>query len=237
MAKVVLTDASVFHGPLDLSGSANQVSMNGAREVVNVTNFASGGWEESVPGMRSASGNVSGFLSDAADPDASLHSNVTGFPFTVTKTNPAGVEDVAYAMKVHRTSYAPTFNVGEAYGFSADIVADSSMVRGQILCNATVSSTGSTLGFEAGAVSAAQSAYAGLHVTSAGATSLAVTIQSDDNSGFTSATTRFTFTTATGTTSQWLTPVSGAITDSHWRAGFTQVGGGSWTFVCFLGIQ
>ena len=59
-------------------------------------------------------------------------------------------------------------------------------------------------------------------------------MQSDDNSGFTSATNRITFTQATGVTSELLS-VAGAITDDYWRLSYTIVGG-SFTFAVALGI-
>jgi len=79
-----------------------------------------------------------------------------------------------------------------------------------------------------------------MHVTAfvGAAPTLDVIVESDDNSGFTTAVTRGTFAQATAATSEWLTPVAGAITDDWWRIGYT-LGGTitSATFAVFIGIQ
>ena len=81
--------------------------------------------------------------------------------------------------------------------------------------------------------------FAALHVLSASGTSptLDVVLQSDDNSGFSSAVSRITFTQATGITSQWST-LAGAQTDDYWRASYT-IGGSAtptFTFALVIGI-
>ncbi len=99
-------------------------------------------------------------------------------------------------------------------------------------CPSNVSRTSSSSGTgrQIGAVSSTQTLYAALHVISASGTSptLDVKVQSDDNSGFTSATDRITFTQATDVTSEWGS-VGGAITDDYWRITYT-VGGTSPSF-------
>jgi hypothetical protein len=67
---------------------------------------------------------------------------------------------------------------------------------------------------------------------------LDVIVQSDDASGFPSATNRITFTQATGFTAEYATPVAGAITDDWWRVNFTIGGTASpnFTFICVIGI-
>ena len=48
---------------------------------------------------------------------------------------------------------------------------------------------------------------------------------------------RFTFTQVTGVTAEYMTPVSGAITDDWWRVDITTSGGfSSMAFVVFFGI-
>jgi hypothetical protein len=53
-----------------------------------------------------------------------------------------------------------------------------------------------------------------------------------------SPTTRVTFSQATGRTSQWATPVAGAITDDWWDISWTigGTGGPDFTFVAVVGI-
>ena len=62
-----------------------------------------------------------------------------------------------------------------------------------------------------------------LHVLSVAGTStptLTVIVQSDDNAGFTTPTTRISFTAATAVGAQWGS-VAGALTDDYWRISYT----------------
>lgn len=95
-------------------------------------------------------------------------------------------------------------------------------VRGYVLSNSeeTGNFTGSSVDLGAGP-SGSQQVYAALHVFS-GSGNLDVTIESDDNSGFTSATTRFTFAqvgTAVAQAYEWATPIS--VGERYWRVNVT----------------
>jgi hypothetical protein len=107
------------------------------------------------------------------------------------------------------------------------------VVRGLLVHPSNVSRTSSSTGTgrQLGAVAAGKSMYAALHVISASGTNptLDVILQSDDNASFTSATSRITFTQATGRTSQ-LSSVAGAITDDYWRVSYTIGGTNTPTF-------
>lgn len=99
------------------------------------------------------------------------------------------------------------------------------IVRGTLIHpgSASRSSSSAGTGRQLGAVAAGKSLYAALHVLSVAGTStptLTVKVQSDDNSGFTSATDRITFTDATAVGAQW-SSVAGAITDDYWRISYT----------------
>jgi hypothetical protein len=105
------------------------------------------------------------------------------------------------------------------------------VVRGTLLHPSNVSrtSTSTGTGRQLGAVVAGKSMYAALHVISASGTNptLAVILQSDDNAGFTTATSRITFSTATASANRaQLSSVAGAITDDYWRISYT-IGGTS----------
>src|SRR5574342_298257 len=75
-----------------------------------------------------------------------------------------------------------------------------------------------------GAVSASQYAYGIFHVFSAG-TTITVILESDDNAGFSSATTRATIGPLTTTGGTWMTRVAGAVTDDYWRFNVSAVTG------------
>jgi hypothetical protein len=91
-----------------------------------------------------------------------------------------------------------------------------------------------------GAATATQHLYGVLHVLAVSGTNptLDVVIQSDDAEGFASGTTRGTFTQKTAVGSQFLTPVAGPVTDTHWRCTWT-IGGTntpSFTIALVVGI-
>lgn len=113
------------------------------------------------------------------------------------------------------------------------------IVPGTILEDATVAKTanGNGTAYQLGAVGAAQKLYASLHVlTYSGFTNVVVKVQSD-TSGFPSPTDRVTFATVTGLTSEFATPVDGAITDDWHRISWTVTGVGSITFIVAMGIK
>lgn len=97
-------------------------------------------------------------------------------------------------------------------------------VLGKVFAYGTTTATATSTGIQMGAIAAGQTAYALLQVPTATSGTYDLIIESDDNSGFTSATTRFTFTQVTTTaTYEFLTwqPNTGE-TDDYWRASWTQ---------------
>ena len=64
-----------------------------------------------------------------------------------------------------------------------------------------------------------------------------MTVQSDDNAGFTSATTRITFTQISGgTESAENKKADGASTDDYWRVVWTIAGDGSESFTILVSV-
>lgn len=114
-------------------------------------------------------------------------------------------------------------------------------IKGQLFkASGSTTATGTSTAVELGAVTSAQRVYASLHVLSVSGTSptLDVIVQSDDNSGFTSPTSRVVLTQATAATSQF-SSTAGAITDTWWRISYT-IGGTAtptFSFVVAIGIK
>jgi hypothetical protein len=103
----------------------------------------------------------------------------------------------------------------------------------------TATGTGSSLNL--GAVAAGRRVYANLHVLSVSGTAtptVTVKIQSDDNTGFTSAADRLLFAAKTATGGESVRSDGSAITDSYWRASWTITGTTpSFLFLVSLGIE
>jgi hypothetical protein len=113
--------------------------------------------------------------------------------------------------------------------------ASSPVVRGRLLHPGSASRTASSVGTgrQLGDVDATQRVYAALHVITVSGTSptLDVIVQSDDNSGFTTPTSRITFSQATAAANrQQFSSVAGAIADTHWRVSYTIGGSDTPTF-------
>ena len=190
------------------------------------------------PGLKRA-GYVFDGLYAAADVDANLFTNhrVANVPMTLALTD-GSVSSPARSLKSMIANHKVIEgSVGGLATMSVELVTTAKQVNGSILFNSEVSGNTNGTAVQLGAVSATQSLYAALHVFS-GTGSFIVKVQSDDNSGFTTATDRITFATvATGTpsASEWATPVAGAITDDWWRVVCTNPN--TRDFAVFVGIQ
>lgn len=239
MAEHVLSGGLILFDGLDLSNSLNQVVLDHSADALDSTAIGhttrrrKGGLLTSVLG-------AAGFF-EAAEPDASLFAaaGVVDKPVTVGYSQTPG--EVAYFMKAMLGEYQPFGgNVGELAGFrlSAGVSSDR-LIRGTLMELLTQTATANGTGRQLGQVLAAQKMYAALHVlsVSGGTPSLTVTIQSDDNPGFSSPTNRIVFSAANAVGSQFGS-VAGAITDTYWRAIWTISGSTpSFRFAVSLGIQ
>lgn len=251
MAPFVLTDTAIYAGPLDASCFGDTVALTPSGSVLRSTTFCSGGWEEYVPGMSQWSASWSGPQDLAATAASAKHTPdeavaavggvLTAWPILVVPAT--GAEGAAaYGGNAMLTAYQPLAGaVGQLarHNVIAGPWLDSPLVRGVLATSQTVTATGNGTGHLLGAVTSAQRVWAGVHFLTAGGTtpSCTVVLESDDNAGFTSATTRITFTAATARGAQW-SSAAGAITDTYWRFRWT-VSGTSPSFQIrgFVGIQ
>ena len=141
----------------------------------------------------------------------------------------------AYLMRGVTFNYTPIQgSVGELAMCSTDsTVTNGPLVRGKLIHPSSVARTSSSTGTgrQLGAVIAGKSLYAALHVISVSGTSptLDVIVQSDDNAGFTTPTTRVTFSQTGVVGAQWGS-VAGAVTDEYWRISYTIGGSDTPTF-------
>ncbi len=239
MTTVVLDDVTILVGDLDIKSQSNQVRVAAPVEALDKTVFGNntriniGGLEQ---GDMSAEGFVD-YTDGGLDERIFEELGIANDPMTII---PLGEVEggIGYAMKALLSKYEPGAAVGELMAFTVEASAASSIVRGTILQVGTETASGQSTARQIGEVSATQKLYASLHVLSFTGTSLDVVVRSDDNSGMTTPTTRITFTQATDKTSEWATPVSGAIADDYWDIDFTIVGGGaSIKFIVLVAIQ
>jgi hypothetical protein len=148
---------------------------------------------------------------------------------------------VTYFARTLPTTYTPIEGEVGTLAMSrfAGRTSSGPLVRGYRIHPTSVarSSTGNGAAYQIGALSATQTMYVALHVLDrTGTASMTLTVQSDDNGGMASPTTRISsFTAATSRTYQWGS-VAGAIADDYWRCVYTITGTGTITFGVSAGI-
>lgn len=242
MAVYSLTNVGVYIDALAVSGFANELSLEASADELDVTTFTSGGWRQKRAGLATYMANVKGFQDyaltgvDPAFPVSGLGGSST---ITVAPTGGAAVGDPAFFGAGVLTSYTPlTGTVAELAKFDFGWSGTSQVVRGQMLhpvAARTATGNGTATGFTA--PTAAQSLYASFHVQSVtGTGSIVFTVQTDDNSGMTTPTTRLTSSTFTaigaGTAS-----LAGALAgETHIRVVYTITGFTSVTFAVAAGV-
>lgn len=237
-----ITNAFVYVGGHDFTGDSNTLTLNVEAETRDVTNFRSGGWREHKNTLKTSTLAVAGFwqsaAADAVDPETFNNLGVGGRVVT------CGVNEVegqpAMMLQALQANYTVGGAIGDVAPFNLNGVCSDGqgVIRGRLLKEfGTVSATGATgTGVQIGAVGASQYLYSTLHLLGTAATTITVVLESDDNSNFTSATTRGTFGPLTAVGGNWLTRVAGAITDDWWRFRVTAITG-TWTIAGAAGIQ
>lgn len=237
MAKLVLRDATILYGHLELRGEANELTIGISSEVKETTNYGTGAWRSFIQGLRDDEVSIEGMFDDETV-DSRLFTGPSNEPFIATMTNPPADGDIAWALRSMRAQFSLAWQVGEVQAYSMQLRPDSPFSRGVILRAATLTTTGNGATQQRGAVAANQRAFAALSVTAASGTTptLDAKIQSDDNAGMTSPVDRITFAQKTAIGSEWAT-VDGAITDDYWRLAATLGGTSpSFTIRAFFGI-
>lgn len=229
----VLQDCRIYADEIDLSGQANAVGVSGTAQMNEKTTFESGGWQEFQPGLRKGVYSVETYLDEALNGTALED----GTQNVVCSFVTSGAEfAVGYGLNTNVMDRGQGWTVGELVAQPMTFDGSGAMWRGELLlpkAAKTTAAAGSAR--QLGAVSATQSVYAHLHVFAVTGGSVTVRIESDDNSGFSSAATRHTFTAASAVGAQ-KAEVAGAFTDDYWRVAWTQTASSA-TFAVLVGIQ
>lgn len=224
-------DMSIVMGSTELAGNARGFDVVTTIEEKDVTALSTTGWRSVIGGRRSGAVSLD-FMQDVSSTgvDSALWSSVgvAGIPKSICTSSADG--SVAYLTRAVPLSYSP-LNGGTPGEIATGRVSGQSssgpVVRGIVLHPGNVARTasGTGTGRNVGTIGVTQQGYAALHVLSASGTtpSLTVTVQSDDNSGFSSPTSRISFSAATAAGSQW-GAVVGPVTDNWWRVSWTVSG-------------
>jgi hypothetical protein len=208
------------------------MSFKADRKQLDATVFRSGAWEEVASGQAKLQFDFNGFWSSAttADQDPESFSNL-GTPNRVFTAGLVETETTpCFIWKGCEYGYKAFGQINELAPFSittANTEGIAGAVRGQLAkAKGNVSATGQ-LGSvcQLGAPTSTQFVYASLHVQSAG-TTITVQVQSDDNAGMSSPTTRATIGPITVAGGSYLTRVAGPfVGETHWRLNVSAITG------------
>ena len=240
MGNQILRDQKLWFGGRDLTGVMSSLGLDYGADAVEDTTFGQNS-HTFQGGLKSVAASHQGYF-DAAAYGSDLFDNVGVDGVPMSFSGPDAVEgSPAYTFQSMESQYAPGGSVGEMMGFSLEAAAAGDLIRGTLGANrAAASSSGNSAAFQLGAVGAAQKLYGVLHVDTVAGTlpTLDVTIESDDDSGFASPTTRIAFSEKTARGYEWATPIDGAIADDWWRVAWA-IGGTTpaFTLACIVGIQ
>lgn len=245
MASFVGLSNRIYLAQLDLSGLANKVDFGPVTcAMQTATTFNDGGFECVRPGLITGAGMISGFQDwtvDVLDDDISIGQLGAQYPFTVfpSPTGAVAAGDAAWFSRGTVEHLNPFQGaIGDMASFELGLPFDTAPVQGKVAAP-LASATGNVIGTAVPLVgpTAGQRLYAALHVTAySGFTNVVFTLGTDDNPGFSSPTTRITFSTVTGRTSQFASVAGPFNTETYARINTTVTGSGSISYVAAFGV-
>lgn len=237
MAEQVLTDAKVWAGQYDFSGSLNSVALSYGADTPEKTSFGDDTHVMIAGGLKTLEIQEEGFVDETAGV-GTIFGNLALANIPMSFSATGGAEnDIAFFVQAMFATYSPGGSTGDINAFSVAASANDSLIRGVVIANEeNAIASGDSTGFQLGAIAAGEELQVAIHVL-AGSGTLDIDIVSDDNSGFTTEVVQLSATQATGATSEYLT-LAGPVTDDWWRANWT-IGGGSpdFTFIVVIGIK
>ena len=244
---LVLLDARLFVGGADLSGSGNQIELTEEFETKVKTNWRSGGAREVLGGLASVDISAGGQWEAGSaglvdDAFWSQRRTIDPWSFAPDGTSDLAPGNLMFLTSALRTKSQYWGDVGEVASWMATARGSAPLVRGQSMHASGVarSTTANGTAIQLGAVTGTRKLYANAHVLSVSGTStptITIDIQSDDNSGFTTPTTRGSFAAKTAVGGEALA-IAGPFTDDWWRINWTITGSTpSFLFLVSMGIE
>jgi hypothetical protein len=240
----MLRDATTWVGGYDFTTDMNSLGLAIEYAELGRTRFTDKA-QLRAAGLEDVTGTLDGYWAagtGTVDPQA--FSQVGSGLWVATHSLDGAVGSVGYMYRAMTPTYQIGAKVGEMLPFTLALKGakgngslSAGAVRGRIAkAKAAVAATGATgTGQLLGAVASGQYLYAALHVFSA-ATTITVKVQSDDNTGFTSATDVATIGPLTVAGGTWMTRVAGPLTDSYFRFNVSAITG-SFTIAGTIGIK
>ena len=240
---VLFKDSRVWLGGYDLSGTLNNIDLKASKAELKNDRFGDVA-ECFEQGIESVKPMLKGFMDyTATGVDAILYPRIktdtTTWPLTICPpyapaATPGADGNICYTIVGKQFALETGAAHGELlpYSLTSNIASTANaaaLYRQTIaLPKTTYASTTSGTAIQLGVLAATQKIVATFQVFAITGGSWVVTIESDDNSGFSSATTRGTFTAITTAANRQVVEVNGAVaTDNYWRLTLTKTGGTS----------
>ena len=251
---VLLSDCKVYLGAVDLTSTVRSINMSAA--TAELPNSRMGDTVEGqYPGLVRLDCSVGGFFgAGAGDSDPTIwgrfNSYAAGTPLTFCPPRAPAVTAGA-ALNTAYVACGPQLNY-ETWGAHGELLpytfktAPETTKRGlyrQVISIAKTSASGASItgsNYQFGLLATGYQAIVSYHLFAiSGGTSVTVALESDDNAGFSSTTSRgnVVLTTVAGVTSGQLA-VSGPIaTDTYWRVTATNSGAVAYTLFASMSIE
>jgi len=242
MAVQPLTSALICVDAVNVTAYANSINVTMDADTRDVTTFASGGSRQMVSTLGMVGVEIAGFDDDVATggPNDLMQFASIGALNTWTVSIPGTTAGDAAVFGQGRTMTATPISgaVGDVAAVNIGITGTSREVVGLLLHPAAArTTTGSGTAVAFTTPTAGQALHYAAHVHSvSGAGNIVFTIQTDDNGGFSSGTTRITSSAITAVGAVFGS-LSGALAgETHIRVGWTITGFTSVTFSVSAGV-
>jgi len=242
MAHFALLNCKILLGEFDISGDLNRVTIQRTQEPLPDDTFSSTKtFKARIPGLQDGVFGLAGLVeltNDGQDEIFNANMSLSNKPILVTLGAAEDFDRCKFGV-IQQGQYQSGGNVGGRAEFSAEgRISGYALTDGNIMAIGAKTGTFNGTYRQLGAVSATQKLYAQIHATAKDTfTSAVFKVQSADDAGGTNVTDRITFATINGLTSEFATPVSGAITQQFWRVICSAFTGTSLTITAAVGIQ
>lgn len=240
MALSTVTAASVLFGSFDASPWTGQVEDTpGEVTVKECPNFAGGGFMHRRAGLKMGEIGLTGYGDFATDGFSTfLNTAGIGSQHALSISTPGtAAGDAAMVARGLLTQHLTGLTIDDIPATRTRLATDSGFAHGKLAAPLASRTTSGLTGTAVALTgpTASQRLWASLHVTAAAGTNLVVKVQSDDNSGFTSATDRITFSTVSAVGWQFSSVAGDLSTETYWRVVAT-IASSTFTFACAFGV-
>ena len=239
MGRTFAGGSEIFVDEFNFSGVINAIAIDVENPISEITAFTDGD-ATFVEGKPTFSITLNGLYSTSSpDYDGEMFNDLTSSDRLITVSPGASATSggLAYFGRGDIITEPITSNIGDAVLLNVTWKGNKPLARGTFMhrdAGATASADGTA--YNLGAITASQQLISFLHVLSATVGTLNVTIESDAASTFGTPTTVLTFTQVASTITAERQTVSGAITDTWYRAHLNITGFASYDMLVSLGI-